>query len=84
MTVDELADFYELHSESDYRKDGQMTSEVHVQRLAIRYLRDRAPSLPTDAIGPLTLADCRKAMIAKDVARKVINGFVQRIRQCLR
>ena len=84
MTVGELADLYEQHVESYYRKNGEVTSEVNVQKLAIRYLRDRAASLPAGAIGPLTLADCRKAMLAKDVSRKVVNGFVQRIRQCFR
>ncbi len=84
LTVGDLCDLYEQHVAAYYRKDGEATSEVGVQQLALGYLRARAAAMPAPAFGPLALADCREAMVANDVSRRVVNGFVNRIRACFR
>jgi len=84
LTVGALADRYLEHVEGYYLKGGEQTREVGIQQVALRYLRDRAGTLPAIEFGPLALADCRESMIGNDVSRKVVNGFVNRIRQCFK
>lgn len=71
---------YKRHVYRYYCREGRETPEVFHQRTALRYVLPYA-NLTIEKFGPLKLKACRQAMIDAGLARKTINGHVNRIRR---
>jgi hypothetical protein len=66
-------------SESEYRKGGKITSEVHGCRAAAGPLRDLYGDTPAADFGPNQFRAVRRAMIQRGWARKTVNIHCSRV-----
>jgi site-specific recombinase XerD len=81
LTVHELLVRFQAHADQYYRgPGGKVTSEYHVYSRAVRELRQLYGHESAAGFDQLKLEAVRQQMIANDVSREVINGFVGRIR----
>jgi integrase len=81
LKVNEVILAYWRHAKDHYRKDGEPTSEQHLVRGVLSFVR--APYGATQAVdfGPLQLRAVRELMVKKGWVRRTINGHVGRIRR---
>ena len=79
-TVGEVMVAYLDHADAYYVKHGQPTSEVAVIKEALRHLNP-VRRLPATDFGPKALKRVRRSMIAGDLARSTVNGYVARIKR---
>jgi integrase len=77
-THGKLCELYLVRASTFYRKGGVETSEVHCIRSALSFLP--ANEFARD-FGPLALKAVQQSMIAKGLALKTINSYVERIRR---
>jgi integrase len=84
LTVGQLTVLYLQHCEQHYRKDGELTSEVHVVRGALRRLNALHRRTLANGFTPKLLKEVRELMIRDGLARTTINGAVSRIRSMFR
>lgn len=85
LTVAEVLDAYDRHARSYYiDSDGNPTAEARRIRGEVTTLRERYGSTPAHQFGPKALKDVREAMIAKQWARRTVNGAVNSIRRIWR
>jgi integrase len=75
-SIAKLCELFMAHASAFYVKAGKETSEVHCIRSALSFMPGDEPAR---AFGPLALQAVRKSMIAKGLARKTINSYVDRI-----
>ncbi|QJW94750.1 site-specific integrase [Frigoriglobus tundricola] len=61
--------------EGGYLKHGRLTSRIHAQQTATKYLTKGYGLTPIDQFGPDELRAVRKGMIDANLARKTINGY---------
>lgn len=61
--------------EGGYQKRGKLTSGIHAQRSAMKYLRETYGPVPVNEFGPDQLRAARKKMLDAKLARKTINGY---------
>lgn len=71
LTVTELIARYWRFAKTYYVKDDKPTSEVHVIKLALRFVRRLYGATPAREFSPKKLKAVREAMIAHEITRKV-------------
>jgi hypothetical protein len=71
LTINELCLAYWRHVEAYYVKDGRPTSEQHVVRCALRYVKQLYGHTPARDFGPLALKAVRQKLIEHPIVRKV-------------
>jgi integrase len=71
LTVNELCLAYWRHVEAYYVKDARPTSEQHVVKCALRYVKQLYGHTPAREFGPLALKAVRQKLIEHPVVRKV-------------
>ena len=81
FSVDELLAAYWRHAEQHYVKDGHHTSELACIRSALRYLKRPYGHTPASKFGPLALKAVRQQMIDDGLTRRVVNGYVGRVKR---
>ena len=69
LTITELIQRYWRHVKTYYVKNGQPTSEVHVVKLALRFVRKLYGSTPASEFSPKKLKAVREGMIEHEIAR---------------
>lgn len=84
LTVSELILRYWEFAKGYYIKNGRPTGEADNIRLALVPLRRLYGSTSASTFGPKALVLVRQAMIDADLARKVINGRISRIKRMIR
>ncbi len=84
MTLDDLTIQYLDFALTYYVKNGQATSEVDCIRYALRPLVKLFGTRRCRDFGPLLLKQYRDELIRLNLARKTINGAVERIRRMFR
>jgi integrase len=80
LTVNDLILAYSRFVQGYYRNDGQPTTEVGVTRQVLKVARALHGHTLAKDFGPLALASCQQAMIARGWSRKSINRQFIRIR----
>jgi hypothetical protein len=71
LSVAELCLAYWRHAEAYYVKNGQPTSEQHVIRVPLRYVRQLFGNSPAKDFGPSALKQVRQKLIDHPITRKV-------------
>ncbi len=84
VDVSRLTLLYLEHAKRRYVKHGTQTSEVSAIRAALKFLNQRARSLPVEDVSPRVLKAVRSDMIAAGLARTTVNSLVTRIRRLFR
>jgi len=89
LTVTELIARYWKFAKSYYVKDGQPTSETHVIKMALRFVRTLYGNTPATDFSPKKLDAVRQTMITHEITReiKVVDektGDVQKVRKLIR
>jgi len=84
MTVVELVDIYRQHCANHYRKNGELTSEVHIVRAAMLHVLKLFTGLSVYQFGPLCIEAIQESMMDAGCSRTTINGYVIRIRRMFR
>lgn len=84
LSINELCLLFLKHAERHYRKDGELTSEYDLFKMAIGPLADLFGMTAVEEFGPLRLKAVREAMVAKGWARDTVNAEVGRIRRIFR
>ena len=85
LSVNELVlAYWRQHVGPHYRKNGKPTSEVSCIGGALRFLKESYGLTAVSEFGPLRLKAVREKMIAAKITRRVVNGYVQRVRACFR
>lgn len=67
--------------EGGYLKRGKLTSGMHAQRSAMKYLLKDYGTTPVDEFGPDELRAVRRLMIDAELVRRTINGYQAHIVQ---
>ena len=81
ITVQQLADRFNEHARTYYRKAGRMTSEAGCVAEALQIACGQCGSTPAYAFGPARLKQARQAMIVAGWERRYINKQIDRIRR---
>src|SRR5262249_11827438 len=81
LTVAELILGYYRHGERYYVKNGKMTNQVLIIRLALRVLKTLYGSSLVKDFSPLKLEACQGEFVRQGLARREVNRRVQLIRQ---
>lgn len=84
LSVNELILVFWKHARSYYVKNGHPTDELAGIRAAIRFVRRLYGSTLAAEFGPLKPKTVRQTMIEANLARGVINQYVNRIRRMFR
>ncbi|HEV3448324.1 MAG TPA: site-specific integrase [Gemmataceae bacterium] len=71
LSVNEMILAYDKHAEKYYVKDGKPTSEIHVIRQAMRFVKRLYGRTPANDFGPRSLKAVRQAMIDHPIVCKV-------------
>ena len=79
-TTNELVVAFWDHAESYYVKDGKPTGEIQALKYSLRPLVELYGCTPVNEFGPRRLKAVRQRMIDQNLARKLINKRVVRIR----
>lgn len=83
VTIGQLSLLFFRHCEGHYRKNGELTSEYQLIRLALRHVNRRHKDEPADSFTPMKLEAIRDAMIESgEYCRKSINDYCKRIVLC--
>lgn len=84
LTINELVLAFMRHADQHYRKNGEVTSEIHCLKMATRSLVNLYGFTVADEFGPLALKAVREAMIKAKWVRYSINKAIGRIRGIFR
>jgi integrase len=86
ITINELADAYEEHAKTYYRRpDGSITEEAHDIRYALEPVRHCYGNAQADQFDSLAMVAVRNDMIdRKGWSRKTINNHVGRVKRMLK
>jgi hypothetical protein len=81
MAVNDLILAYYRHCEQYYVKNGEMTNQVRMIRLALKVLRRLYGSTPIKDFGPLSLRACRDEFVRQGLSRRECNRRTNLIKQ---
>ena len=84
LSIAELAVQFEQWAKNRYVKNGKQTQEPGVIHYALKPLVEMFGALPVNSFGPLALRKVRSTMVARNMTRITVNGFVHKIRLCFR
>jgi integrase len=84
LTVTELGVRYDRHCEQYYVKNGKVTNQVTMIRLALKVLRQLYGSMFISDFGPVNLKACRAEFIREGLSRGECNRRTNLIKQCFR
>jgi integrase len=84
LTVTELIDRYFTFAEQYYLKNGEPTSERACILQALQRLKRLYGPTPAAQFGPLALQAIQQSMVGESLARRTINGHIDRVRRCFR
>lgn len=84
ITVGELALAYYRHSEQYYVKNGEVTNQVRMIRLALKVANVLYGSVPVGEFGPMALKACRAEFVAQGLSRRECNRRTNLIKQAFR
>jgi integrase len=84
LSINELILRYWRHTEQYYRQGDEPTGEQPIIRAALWYLRELYGLTPAAEFGPQNLKSVRQAMIDAGLSRRVINGYISRVRRMFR
>ena len=84
LTINELVLAFMRHADQHYRKNGEVTSEIHCVQMATRSLVKLYGFTTADEFGPLALKAVRETMIDAKWVRYSINKAIGRIRGIFR
>ena len=84
LSINELCLLFLKHAERHYRKDGKLTSEYGLFKMAIEPLVELFGMTPVEEFGPLRLKAVREAMVANRWKRPTVNAEIGRIRRIFR
>ncbi len=79
LLIDDLIVQYLKHADHYYRKRGKPTSEVNAIKCSLQELHSLYGSSPAAEFGPTEFKAIRQCLIAKDLTRTTVNGYMTRI-----
>jgi integrase len=84
LTVNELILAYFRHSEQYYVKNGELTNQIRMIRLALRVVRRLHGTTLVAGFGPLALKACRDEFIRQGLSRRECNRRTNLVKQAFR
>jgi integrase len=82
LTVNEAILRYLTHAQEYYVKNGRVTNQHRMIRLALRVVRERFGDLEAKDFGPKALKECQKAFVEQGLSRNEANRRVRLVRSC--
>lgn len=81
ITIEQVLASFLKHASTYYRdEDGKETGELLAFKSVMKTIRKLYAKLPAVEFGPLCLKACRQELIRQDIARRVINNYIARMR----
>jgi integrase len=84
LSVAELILAYVHWAATYYLKGGKATSEFHIIRLAMKWLKADHGRIAVAEFGPRAFKAVRERMVVASLSRKTVNEYSSRIKRCFR